>query len=165
MNVCTRGNFNVQLHTHCSRYRKCYVSFHGTQSSCTMFSFSCSADQERDWPPCKVVFFGLATNTLNVRNNFSLTRVQQKMLRIFSWRSRCIAVPQETNTKFTEPEGAPRFLWSVMSQPTSGLPLLLSATCGTAYDVLMSPLFSGATQIFEIVKNFENNGSKSQGPR
>ena len=24
---------------------------------------------ERDWPPCKVVFFGLATNALNVRNN------------------------------------------------------------------------------------------------
>ena len=23
---------------------------------------------ERDWPPCKVVFFGLATNALNVRN-------------------------------------------------------------------------------------------------
>ena len=27
------------------------------------------ADHERDWPPCKVVFFGLATNALNVRNN------------------------------------------------------------------------------------------------
>ena len=36
-----------------------------------MFSFPCSADHERDWPPCKVVFFGLATNTLNVRNNSS----------------------------------------------------------------------------------------------
>ena len=34
-----------------------------------LFSFSCSADHERDWPPCKVVFFGLATNTLKVRNN------------------------------------------------------------------------------------------------
>ena len=33
-----------------------------------LFSFPCSADHERDWPPCKVVFFGLATNTLNVRN-------------------------------------------------------------------------------------------------
>ena len=33
-----------------------------------VFSFLCSADPERDWPPCKVVF-GLATNTLNVRNN------------------------------------------------------------------------------------------------
>ena len=33
------------------------------------FFFSCSADHERDWPPCKVVFFGWATNALNVRNN------------------------------------------------------------------------------------------------
>ena len=33
------------------------------------FSSPCSADHERDWPPCKVVFFGLATDTLNVRNN------------------------------------------------------------------------------------------------
>ena len=39
---------------------------------CQTFSFSffpCSADHERDWPPCEVVFFGLATNALNVRNN------------------------------------------------------------------------------------------------
>ena len=35
-----------------------------------VFSFPCSADDERDWPPCKVVFFGLATNTLNMRNNY-----------------------------------------------------------------------------------------------
>ena len=34
-----------------------------------LLSFPCSADHERDWPPCIVVFFGLATNTLNVRNN------------------------------------------------------------------------------------------------
>ena len=32
-------------------------------------SFPCSADHERGWPPCKVVFFGLATSTLNARNN------------------------------------------------------------------------------------------------
>ena len=39
-------------------------------------SFPCSADHERDWPPCKVVFFGLATNTLNVRSsNNNNTRV------------------------------------------------------------------------------------------
>ena len=31
--------------------------------------FPCSADHKRDWPPCKVDFFGLATNALNVRNN------------------------------------------------------------------------------------------------
>ena len=39
---------------------------------CQTFSssfFPCSADHERDWPPCEVVFFGLATNALNVRNN------------------------------------------------------------------------------------------------
>ena len=35
----------------------------------TFFFFPCSADHERDWQPCKVVFFGLATNALNVRNN------------------------------------------------------------------------------------------------
>ena len=35
----------------------------------TFTFFPCSADHERDWPPCKVVFFGLATNALNVRNN------------------------------------------------------------------------------------------------
>ena len=34
-----------------------------------LFFFPCSADHEREWPPCKVVFFGLATNALNVGNN------------------------------------------------------------------------------------------------
>ena len=34
-----------------------------------LFFFPCSADHERDWPPCKVVFFGLAANTLNTGNN------------------------------------------------------------------------------------------------
>ena len=33
------------------------------------FFFPCSSDHERDWPPCRVDFFGLATNALNVRNN------------------------------------------------------------------------------------------------
>ena len=49
-----------------------------------VFFFSpCSADRERDWPPCKVVFIGLATNNaLNVRNN------DWGMLR----RSRCIQI-------------------------------------------------------------------------
>ena len=37
--------------------------------------FPCSADHERDWPPCKVVFFGLATNALNVRNNNNLVNI------------------------------------------------------------------------------------------
>ena len=33
-----------------------------------LFYFLFSRPRE-DWPPYKVVFFGLATNTLNVRNN------------------------------------------------------------------------------------------------
>ena len=36
------------------------------------FCFPCSAAHERDWPPSKVVFFGLATNALNVRNKIFL---------------------------------------------------------------------------------------------
>ena len=35
----------------------------------SFFFFPFSADHRRDWPPCKVVFWGLATNALNVRNN------------------------------------------------------------------------------------------------
>ena len=35
----------------------------------TVLFFPCSAEHERDWPPCQVVFFGLANNALNVRNN------------------------------------------------------------------------------------------------
>ena len=36
---------------------------------CSLFPIQ-QTDHERDWPPCnKLVFFGLATNTLNVRNN------------------------------------------------------------------------------------------------
>ena len=42
-----------------------------------LFSFPCSADHGWDWPPCKVlIFFGLATNTSNVKkkqhSDFSL---------------------------------------------------------------------------------------------
>ena len=54
--------------------------------------FPCSADHERDWPPCKVVFFGLATNALNVRNN------NNNVLTFFppDWgvlrRSRCVLI-------------------------------------------------------------------------
>ena len=33
------------------------------------FFFYCSTDHRRVWPLCKVVFSGLATNALNVRNN------------------------------------------------------------------------------------------------
>ena len=42
------------------------------------YFFPCSADHERDWPPCKVVFFGLATNALNVRNNNNNNIYMQK---------------------------------------------------------------------------------------
>ena len=44
----------------------------GCAARLLIFSFfPCSADPERDWPLCKVPgsFFGLATKTLNVRNN------------------------------------------------------------------------------------------------
>ena len=34
-----------------------------------LYFFPCSADHERDWPPCKVLFSWLAINALNVRNN------------------------------------------------------------------------------------------------
>ena len=40
-----------------------------------LFSFPCSVDDERDWPQCKVVFSGLVTNTLNVRNNNNFMHV------------------------------------------------------------------------------------------
>ena len=41
----------------------------GCTARLSLFSFLCSADQEWDWPPCKVHFSDLGTNTLNVRNN------------------------------------------------------------------------------------------------
>ena len=62
-----------------------------------------------------------------------------------------------------EPEGAPRFLRSAMAQPISRLPLLLSATCDTAYDALMSHLCAGATQIWKWLQNLEANGSNFLG--
>ena len=34
------------------------------------YFFPCPTDYEQDWPQCKVVFFGLATNTLNLRCSF-----------------------------------------------------------------------------------------------
>ena len=45
-----------------------------------LFFFPCSSDHERDWPPCKVVFFGLATNALNVRNNSNNFQVNNGVL-------------------------------------------------------------------------------------
>ena len=64
-----------------------------------------------------------------------------------------------------KPEGAPRFLRSAMAQPISRLLLLLSATCGTAHDALMSPLCVGAKQIWKGLKNSETNGFKFLGPQ
>ena len=63
---------------HVDASRDCYFLFSpneqraggGALPDFFFFFFSpCSTDHERDWPPCKVVFFGLATNALNVRNN------------------------------------------------------------------------------------------------
>ena len=48
----------------------------------------CSADHERDQPPCKVLFFGLAINTLNVRK---FLREFHRMIRLL-WHQR--KVPQ-----------------------------------------------------------------------
>ena len=53
------------------------------------FFFSpCSADHERDWSPCKVEFSGLATNTLNVRDNNTKLKtgvVEQQMKAPIAW--------------------------------------------------------------------------------
>ena len=46
-----------------------FILWPGMAINVSFFFFSCSADHERDWPPSKIVFFGLATNALNVRNN------------------------------------------------------------------------------------------------
>ena len=42
---------------------------HGTVNRHFAFQDATIADHERDWPPCKVVCLGLATNTLNVKNS------------------------------------------------------------------------------------------------
>ena len=47
------------------------------------FFFPCLTDHERDWPPCNVVFFGLATNSLNVRNNIPQTGGWSEGLGVF----------------------------------------------------------------------------------
>ena len=62
-----------------------------------LFSFPCSADHERDWPPCEVVFFGLATNTLNVRNNNNINnniirRVICTIVAVFVYHVLCTVV-------------------------------------------------------------------------
>ena len=54
--------------------------------------FPCSADHERDWPPCKVVFFGLATNTLNVRNNNNNNIKDRLAIAIRSLKDRYVTI-------------------------------------------------------------------------
>ena len=70
-------NSSVQ-YTGCHRLRLHYITLEYEQRGgggralpdfFSSLSFPCSADHERDWPPFEVVFFGLATNALNVRNN------------------------------------------------------------------------------------------------
>ena len=45
------------------------INLEGLDAFRFFFKLVSASDHERDWPPCKVVFFGLATNALNVRNN------------------------------------------------------------------------------------------------
>ena len=49
--------------------------------------FPCSADHERDWPPCKVVVFGLAANALNVRNSNNNNTTREKRVVAFKEKS------------------------------------------------------------------------------
>ena len=176
MNVCTTGNFRVLPCSSCTHTAvatgNVMLLFMALNQVvlCSLFPVQqTTSGIGHRVKYLLAVFFGLATNTLNVRNNNNsnnkLMYHKKCYVSFHGAQGACTAVLQETNTKFTEPEGAPRFLWSVMSEPTSRLSLLLSATCGTAYDALMSPLFSGASQILKSSKNFENNGSKPQGPR
>ena len=119
----TAGNFRVQYssctHTAVARGNVCYVSFHGTQSSCTMFSFPCSADHERDWPPCKVVFFGLATNTLNVRNNdfsFNNSNMYHKKCYVYFHSAQGVLRSHRKQTQNSPNQRAHRVFCGVMSQ-------------------------------------------------
>ena len=53
---------------------------------CQTFPFSflpSSTDHDRDWPPCNIVFFGLATNALNVRNNNNNNNRRSRCIQIF----------------------------------------------------------------------------------
>ena len=66
-----------------------------------LFSYSFpavqQADHKRDWPPRKAVFFGLATNTPNVRNNnnhiFFITTIQYTT-KYKVWSSTCADILQ-----------------------------------------------------------------------
>ena len=86
------------------------------------FFFPCSADHERDWPPCKVVFFGLATIALNVRsnnNNSSMGNHTDFCIDLFAfttrspaWETAPISVSICSPSQFAHLHGKPhRFLW------------------------------------------------------
>ena len=64
----------LQTHIHTKGPRMTCKGRGGGGALPDFFFFPCSAAHERDWPPCKVVFFGLATNALNVRNNNNSTK-------------------------------------------------------------------------------------------
>ena len=49
---------------------------------------SCSADHERDWPPCKVFFFGLTTNTCTLRPDIVRDRKRKTAFFVFDLRFR-----------------------------------------------------------------------------
>ena len=70
------GNFIVYKNEQRAGGERCQTFFF------FFFFFPCSADHERDWPPCKVVFFGLATNALNVRNNNNNNNIVQYLVRV-----------------------------------------------------------------------------------
>ena len=64
-----------------------------------LFPFPCSADYERYWLPCKVGLFGLATNTIHVRNNNNNTLPgRRSLIPSFSRRRRCLRVPRHVMT-------------------------------------------------------------------
>ena len=66
--VCDHTYIHTYIHTLFSPNEQ-RAGEGGGRCQTFFFFFPCSADHERDWPPCKVVFFGLATNALNVRND------------------------------------------------------------------------------------------------
>ena len=69
------------------------------------FSFyPCSADHERDWPPCKVVIFGLTTNDRYAeceKHNNNNNNIQEKMVMVqkYSGKATYPKKPKKEETK------------------------------------------------------------------